>query len=86
LADEALALALADCLESLREGDAALAAALARYPAQRKELEELLRVVDLIPVLPAGLSPDPAFVSLTRTWLSTLPGRPLDPGPDPALP
>ena len=69
MADEALAHALADCLEALRDGECSLATRIAKYPRYRLELEELLRLVDLIPRLPPGLTADPAFVEQTREWL-----------------
>jgi hypothetical protein len=80
LADETIARALADCLEGLRAGDDALAASLARFPDMRSELEELLRLVDVIPMLPPDLTADPVFVERTRAWLGALPPGPFDSG------
>lgn len=89
MADEILARALADCLEALRLGSESLEERLAGYPARRRELEDLLRLVELIPTLPPGTTPAPSFLEQTRRRLVA--GRPDGPdstGPagwDPAL-
>jgi hypothetical protein len=69
MADEMLARALADCLEALRKSRQSLDERLAAYPSMREELEELLRLVELIPSLPMGAAPDPVFVQRTRRRL-----------------
>jgi hypothetical protein len=82
VAEAALAEALANCLEARRQGDAALRACLDRYPEFRTELEELLRVVELIPKLPAQALPSAAFRERTRRrLLGRHNGRPTPPEP-----
>jgi hypothetical protein len=85
LADEALALALVDCLEATRRDDDAVARTLELYPDLRSELEELLRIVDLIPKLPADFTADPDFANRTRSWLAAQAARFSEAGLDPDL-
>jgi hypothetical protein len=52
--------ALADCLETLRQG-AGLEAALGRYPEHRVQLKALLEVASLIHPLAENVAPSPAI-------------------------
>ena len=52
--------ALADCLETLRQGSG-LEAALERYPEYRAQLKALLEVASLIHPLAENVAPSPAM-------------------------
>ena len=58
--------ALADCLETLRKGEADLETCLSRYPVYRAQLRPLLEVATLIRPLPDEVEPSPKFRERAR--------------------
>jgi hypothetical protein len=79
--------ALADCLESLRQG-ADLDRALESYPEHRSQLKALLEVASLIHPLAEDVAPSPALLEDIRALLLGLPETPgfspLGPGIEPS--
>ncbi len=69
MSEEEIVRALAECLEAMRQDEAEVQACLERYPAHRAELETLLAVARLIPILPISVTPSPRFRERTRRWL-----------------
>lgn len=78
MADREMVLALAECLDALRKGEAALERCLVQYPAYRADLEALLNTARLIPALPPEVEPSLRFRTMTRRRLFTPPN---DSGP-----
>jgi hypothetical protein len=58
--------ALADCLETMRKGEADMEICLNRYPAYRTRLRALLEVTSLIRPLPKDVAPSPDFRERAR--------------------
>jgi hypothetical protein len=58
--------ALADCLETMRKGEADMEICLNRYPAYRTQLRALLEVTSLIRPLPEDVTPSPKFRERAR--------------------
>jgi hypothetical protein len=58
--------ALADCLESMRRGEADMDTCLDRYPEHRGQLQALLEVASLIRPLPEDVVPSPNFRDQAR--------------------
>ena len=69
MAEAEIVMALAECLEALRQGEAEVQVCLERHPAYRAELEALLEIARLIPSLPISVAPSPPFRARTRRWL-----------------
>ena len=90
MADREIVLALARCLDALRQGETAVERCLSEYPAYRREIEALLNVAGQIPTLPPEIAPSLRFRTQTRRELLTPPndsGPPLHGGrPRPQLP
>jgi len=71
--------ALADCLETLRQGSD-LNVALERYPEYRAQLKALLEVASLIRPLAEDVAPPSALRESIRAHLRELRGEPTPPG------
>lgn len=61
--------ALADCLETMRRGEADMEACLNRYPVHGTQLRALLEVASLIRPLPEDVTPSQTFRERARQRL-----------------
>ena len=75
--------ALADCLETMRKGEADMEACLNQHPVYRTQLRALLEVASVIRPLPKHVAPSQKFRERARQRILWLERE--DSGTDPSL-